>query len=330
MEKTYNWGIIGLGKIARKFADDLRLLPNARLHAVASTSAERAGEFAVEYDCPNAFGTYEGITHCRDLDAVYIATPHVLHYENTMMCLKAGIPVLCEKPFSMNMTQTAEMVALAREKGVFLMEALWSLFIPAVETALQMVRDGKIGDVRLITADFGYHAPYKAESRIYNRQLGGGSLLDVGIYPALLMQAVFGAPARENIQATATFTADHVDESCGFMFRYPDNKMAIGHSSVAAYTPVEATFYGEKGLIRLHTRWHHAQKLSLLEYPAHDEEPVVYDFPFDGWGYHFEAAHVMQCLSEGKTESDRVPLDFTLSLTQTLDDIREKIGLTYA
>jgi predicted dehydrogenase len=326
--KTYHWGIIGLGKIARKFAGDLRLLPNARLHAVASTSSERAQAFANEHGCAHAFGSYEEIVNCPDLDVIYIATPHVLHYENTMMCLHHGIAVLCEKPFSMKLEQTTAMVSLAREKGIFLMEALWSLFIPGLEAALAMLAEGKIGELHSMKADFGYHAAYKPESRIFNRQLGGGALLDVGIYPALLAQVLFGPVEKADIQAMATFTRDGVDETCGFSFQYPGGKMALCHTSIAAHTEVEASFYGDKGVIRLYSPWHHTQRISLLQYPS-KADPVYFDFPIAGWGYHFEAAHVMQCLADGKTESDRVPLDFTLSLTRTLDQVREKIGLVY-
>lgn len=327
--KITRWGIIGLGRIARKFADDLRLLPNARLHAVASTSLERARDFAAEYDAPHAYGRYEDIVHCPELDVVYVATPHVLHCENTLLCLENGLPVLCEKPFAMNSAQARQMVAAARRNRVFLMEALWSRFIPAVDHALQLVSDGAIGSVHTVKADFGFKLPFDPHSRIYDKTLGGGSLLDIGIYPALLSLFILGKPEPEDILAAATFTRTDVDESCAFTFRYPHEKLALGHSTVAANTPVEAWVYGSEGTIHLYPRWHHTQKLSVSRYEGREEIKREIELPYEGWGYSHEAAHVMECLGEERLESDLIPLDFSLDLTETLDTIREKIGLTY-
>jgi len=329
MERTFNWGIIGLGKIARKFADELRRLPNARLHAIASASPERARAFAHEYNVPNVYVRYEELVLCPDLDVVYIATPHVLHCENTLLCLENRIPVLCEKPFAMNGQEARKMVDLARRNNTFLMDALWTRFIPAVEYALALVAQGEIGVVHTVKADFGFRMPVDPVSRIYDKTLGGGSLLDVGIYPALLALSILGKPLDDDIVAAATFTASGVDESCAFAFRYPENRLAIGHSSIHTNTPVEAWIYGSEGSIYLHPRWHHTQKLTISEYDGHEERTRDVDFPYQGWGYAFEADHVMTCLKEGRTESDRISLDFTLDLVDTLDAIRRKIGLEY-
>jgi predicted dehydrogenase len=329
MEKPIRWGIIGLGKIARKFADDLRLLPGAQLHAVASTSLHRAQEFAAEYGAPHAYGRYEDIVHCPELDIVYVATPHVLHCENALLCLENGLPVLCEKPFAMNSGEARRMVAAARRNRVFLMEALWSRFIPAVDHALQLVSEGAIGSPHTVQSDFGFKLPFDPHSRIYDKALGGGSLLDIGIYPALLSLFVFGKPEAEDILAAATFTRTEVDESCAFMFRYPHNKLAIGHSTVAAITPVEARIFGSEGTIYLHSRWHQTKKLTVSKYEGREEIKRDIDLPYEGWGYSYEAAHVMECLRQQRLESDLVPLDFTLDLVETLDTIREKIGLVY-
>ena len=196
--KIYNWGIIGPGKIARKFADDLQRLPNARIHAVASTSPERARAFANEYGVAHVFSRYEDIIHCSDLDVVYIATPHVLHCENALMCIEHGIPVLCEKPFAMNSSEARRMVSAARRNRVFLMEALWTRFIPAVDHAFELVAGGEIGDLHTVKSDFGFYMPFEANHRIFNKALGGGSLLDIGIYPALLALFLFGKPDRKH------------------------------------------------------------------------------------------------------------------------------------
>lgn len=329
MERIFNWGIIGMGKIARKFADDLRRLPNARLQAVASASPERARAFAQDYGVPHAYGSYEEILGCPGLDVVYVATPHMLHFSNTMMCLTEKIPVLCEKPFAMNGHEAHRMVDLARRNQTFLMEALWTRFIPSMEYATALIAQGEIGEVHTIKADFGFKTPHDPDSRVFNKTLGGGSLLDIGIYPAMLALSIFGKPAEQDVLAAATFTDTAVDESCMFTFRYPGKRLAFGHSTVAADTPVEAAIYGTEGAIYLHPRWHHSKKITVTEYADGAETKREVDFPFEGWGYAFEAAHVMKCLSEGRTESDRVPLQFTLDLADTLDVIRKKIGLEY-
>ncbi len=327
--KTYNWGIIGPGRIARKFAQDLKLLPNARLHAVASNSAERAAEFAAEFGATHAYSRYQDIGNCPDLDVVYVATPHILHCENTLLCLENGIPVLCEKPFAMNTEQARRMVSAAHKNRVFLMEALWTLFIPGVRHAFDLVDQGEIGDLHTIKSDFGFHTTFDPNSRLFNKALGGGSLLDIGIYPALLALALFGKPADEHISANATFGPSDVDESCVFTFQYPGKRLALSHSTVAANTPIEAMLYGTKGTIHLHRRWHHATKLTVSKYEDKEEIKREVDMPYEGWGYHFEAAHVMQCLENQLLESPVAPHELTLDLVETLDTIRAKVGLEY-
>jgi predicted dehydrogenase len=209
------------------------------------------------------------------------------------------------------------------------MEALWTRFIPAVEYALALVEQGEIGTVHTVKSDFGFKMPIDPVSRLFDKNLGGGSLLDIGIYPALLALSVLGKPAPEDVLAAATFTTTGVDETCAFTFRYPNNQVALGHSTVATNTPVEAWIYGTEGTIYFHPRWHHTQRLTISEFDGRLEHKREVEFPYEGWGYHFEAAHVMQCLSEGRTESDRVPLQFSLDLIGTLDLIRERIGLHY-
>lgn len=324
-----NWGIIGPGRIARKFAEDLRLLPNARLHAVASSSAERAQLFAAEFGARHAYGRYEDLMTCPDLDVVYVATAHPFHCENTLLCLENGLPVLCEKPFAMNLSEARRMVSAARHNRIFLMEGLWTRFIPAVEQAFEMVEKNEIGHLHTIKADLGFNMPVDLNSRVYNKSLGAGSLLDLGIYPALLALSLFGKPAPEHIQAAATFTKTDVDESCAFMFQYPGNRLALCHSTIAANTSLGAHLYGSEGTIYLHPRWHHTQKLTVTRYDGREESFRDINVPYQGHGYSYEAAHVMQCLENGYLESETVPLDFTLDLMETLDIIREKVGLVY-
>jgi predicted dehydrogenase len=324
MEKTViNWGIIGLGRIAKKFADDLKRLPGARLHAVASTSLERARDFAAAFGARHAYGSYEDIAECPDLDVLYIATPHVLHAAGARIALEAGIPALVEKPFAMNAEEAFGVVALARNKNIFLMEALWTRFIPATIHALDLIRQGAIGEVHTVKADFGFKTPYDPHSRLFNPALGGGALLDIGIYPALCALMVFGAPLPEHIQSAATFTPDGVDDTCVFTFRYPEKCLAIGHATLNAHTPVEAWIFGTEGHIYLHPRWHHTQKITQARYEGKEQHQKIMEFAYEGWGYHFEAVHVMDCLRTGLSESPLLPLDFTLDLARTLDAIQQ-------
>lgn len=319
-----NWGIIGMGRIARKFANDLKLLPNAKLHAVASQSLERAQEFGKEYLVPHAFGRYEEIVNCPDLDVVYIATPHVQHCENTILCLRHKIPVLCEKPFAMNLEEAHKMVMTARENQTFLMEAIWTRFIPTIVKAMELVESGIIGEVISIKADFGFKAPFNPEGRLFNRELGGGSLLDIGIYPAFLALLILGKPSK--IKAFANIGTTGVDEELGAVLQYNDGKLAHLHSTIRSITKTEAFIYGEQGTIHLHTRWHEPTGMTLL---LQDGRPKPFHFDFKGKGYHYEAEHVMQCLQTGKTESPLLPLDFSLDLMELLDDIRKEAGIFY-
>ena len=329
MKKTViNWGIIGLGKIARKFAEDLQRLPDARLHAVASTSPERAQAFAAEFGAQHAFGAYQDITDCPGLDALYVATPHPQHAECAQIALDAGIPVLVEKPFAMHAAAAAQTTARAREKQTLLMEALWTRFIPATNQALNLIQQGAIGAVHTVKADFGFNTPYDPQSRLFNPALGGGALLDIGIYPAFLAQLVFGAPPASGVQSAAVFTPDGVDASCAFTFRYPDNRLALGYAALNAHTPVEAWIFGTEGHIYLHPRWHHTQKLTVARYEGKQQTLQTLEYPYEGWGYHFEAAHFMECIRAGLQESPLLPLDFTLALSQTLDAVRQGFGRT--
>ncbi len=324
MAKTYNWGIIGPGRIAHKFAQDLDKLPNARLHAVASRSEERARAFALQYGAEHAYGTYEGILSCPDLDVVYIATRHISHRDNTVMCLDAGIPVLCEKPFAMNAVQVQEMVDAARRNDTFLMEALWTRFLPVTVKALELIGNGAIGEVLSVKADFGFKAPFDPEGRIYNRALGGGSLLDIGIYPVFLALLIMGKPT--DIKAVARIGKTGIDEECGILFNYDSGHMAHLHSTFRSRTKTEAFIYGETGSIHIHTRWHEASSMTHI---PNEGRPRDFHFEYTTNGYSYEAEEVMHCLQEGLKESPLLPLSFSQKLIGLLDAVRGEIGLEY-
>ncbi|MEM6963177.1 MAG: Gfo/Idh/MocA family oxidoreductase [Bacteroidota bacterium] len=325
MKETINWGIIGLGKIARQFANDLKYVPHAQLHAVASRSAAKAKDFAAAFGATHSFGSYEEMMRCDDLDVVYVATPHVKHCENTIMCLENGIAVLCEKPFAMDSGEVQRMIAAAKANDTFLMEAIWTRFLPHIKKVIEHIQSGIIGEVKLLRADFGFKAPIDFAGRLYNKSLGGGSLLDVGIYPLFLAQLLMGNPI--DLRASAHIGQTEVDESCAMILRYAEDKMAVLDSSIVRDTPMQAGIYGTRGKIQIQSRWHESNTFTIVEL---DKAPQTFTFDYEGAkGYRYETQHVVECLQRGKKESDLLPLSFSLDLMNLLDEVRAKIGLVY-
>lgn len=318
------WGILGPGRIAHKFAQDLATLPDAQLYAVASSDQQRANEFAETYAIPHALGSYDKLLTVPDLDVVYVATPHVKHHEHVMLLLNAGIAVLGEKPFAMNSEQVREMVDTARAKGVFLMEALWSRFMPGIEFALDLVGSGAIGRVLSVKADFGFKAPFLPEKRLFNKKLGGGSLLDIGIYPLFLAYLILGKPST--VKALATFGTTGVDEQCGMVLRYGDGEIALLDSTIIGTTDCAGIIQGETGQVRIHSRFHETKGVTLRR----DGQPDK-TFAFDRitHGYDYEARHVTQCLAAGKAESPTWSLEDSLNLMALLDAVRAEAGIVY-
>ena len=324
MKTKIHWGIIGLGKIAHKFAQDLRQVPDAKLHAVASTDRERANAFAEQYNAPYAFGSYEAILNCPHLDVVYIATPHVLHYSVAMMCLRRRIPVLCEKPLAMNAAEVQKMVTMAKTNYTFFMEAMWSQFVPAFRKSLELVQSGIIGRPLSIKADFCAKFPYDLQGRAFNKELGGGALLDIGIYPIMFALSVLGKPSK--IHAMATMGESGVDYACAVNFQYDNGSLFMGHASMMHHSRVEASIYGEKGIIHIPTQFHHP-KAVILE--REDGKVETFNMPYDGHGYQFEAAHVTKCLQTNQLESPVMTHQFSMDLISLLDAVRAEIGLVY-
>jgi predicted dehydrogenase len=323
--KKYNWGIIGCGKIAHNFAQDLSIAENANLYAVASRSHSKAVDFGDIYNASKAYGSYQELANDPNVDVVYIATPHVFHCENTLMCLNAGKAVLCEKAFGMNQAEVQKMVDLAQEKGIFLMEALWTRFIPGTEKVLELIQNDKIGEIKLVKADFGFRAAYDTTKRLFNKKLGGGSLLDIGIYPIFLSLLTLGKP--QNITAKAVMSPTQVDSTCSMVFEYENDAAAILDSNLLVNTNIEGWIYGTKGSIKMNRRFHHCE--SIEYYNANHELESTYDIKYTGNGYYHEILEVMRCLEAGKTESDALPLSFSLDLIRILDEVRAKIGLVY-
>ena len=324
MDKIINWGIIGLGNIANKFAHDINLHSNSKLYAVASRNSERAINFKNKYNSTVSFNSYEELAKCPEIDIVYIATPHVFHFENTMMCLREGKSVLCEKPMSMNAKQSEEMIALAKSKNLFLMEALWTRFIPATKKVLELISNNQIGKIQSVKADFGFNANLKSRNRLLDNKLGGGSLLDIGIYPVFMSLLLLGLPKK--IIANAIINDSNIDTSFNAVFDYDNNIKSFLESSFEKQTPTEVIINGENGSIILHSQFHFSEKITLYK-KGKDEE--VIDIKYVGNGYYHEIEEVVNCMNNGSTESKKLPLSFSLDLINLLDEIRYKIGLKY-
>lgn len=327
MEKIIRWGILGCGHIARKFATDLLLVPDAKLVAVGSRSQEKANAFGADFGVEHRHGSYEALAADPDVDVIYIATPHSLHQHDTMLCLQQGKAVLCEKPFALNAAQATAMIALAREKKVFLMEALWSKFLPQYATLQELIRQGKLGTIKSVLVNFGFRPLPPISPRLYEPALGGGSVMDIGIYNAFLALGVLGKP--DTIEATMTPAATGVDEQCAVLFRYRDGAMAQLFSTFATDLANEADICGTEGRLRLTTRFFDTQA-RLEWFPGRTDTRELMEVPkADGLGYHYEARHVNDCLRKGLTESPLMTFADTLLLMETLDAIRKAAGIRY-
>lgn len=326
MPEKIRWGILGCGKIANKFASDLPLTGNGILTAVASRQEENAKKFADEHGANYAFTTYEALVASNEVDVIYVATPHGFHYEHVMLCLKNKKSVLCEKAFALNLKQAKEMIALAKSEKVFLMEAFWTKFLPQYDKVIELIAAGVIGEVKWLQADFGFKASTPPAQRLYDPLLGGGSLLDVGIYPVFLALSLFGKP--KTIQASITPYDTGVDEQCAMSFTYEQGVLASLSSSFAADTPVEAVIAGTKGRILWKNRFHNA--IGEIELVLDKNPPVKIDVHREsGYGYQFEARHVGDCLKKGLIESPVMKWEDTLMLMETLDAIRSTCGIRY-
>ncbi len=316
-KKIFNWGVVGPGKIAHKFVEDLLTLPNARLHGVASRSLERAQQFADQYNAPHAYGSYEALVNCPELDVVYIATPHSGHCKNTLLFLNNKIPVLCEKPMGVNPEEVQQMITAARDQQTYLMEALWTRFLPAIQKVITLINEGQIGEVQTIKADFGFQATFDPKSRLFDPELAGGALLDIGIYPAFLATLIFGKP--NSVKATAFSGSTGVDESNAMLLGYPSGKMAILTSTILHETATVAEIYGTKGKIMIPSRWHESKTVTLIDGEGKEE---VFTFDYPQRGYHAEAAAVMEDLSNNKQENSFWSLEDSLNLSTLLDQVK--------
>ena len=324
MADRIRWGIIGTGSIAREFATGLTVLPEAELVAVGSRTAESASQFADMFGVPHRHASYEALANDPSVDVVYVATPHTLHKANSLLCLQTGKAVLCEKPFTINAAEAEAVVQFAREKKLFLMEAMWTRFIPLVVKVRQLLADRAIGHVQMLVADLGFRVDFDPLHRLFDPQLGGGALLDLGVYPVSLASMIFGPPSTTT--SMAQFGETGVDEQAAIILGYEQGRLATLYTSLRTDTPREAILLGSKGRITIHAQMFRPTKLTLS---LAGEEDDIIEMPLEGNGYNYEAAEVMRCLQAGKLESDIMPLDETLAIMKTMDQIRAQWGLEY-
>ena len=320
--KNIRWGIIGLGKIANKFATDLASIETAELVAVASRNIQNANNFAEKHNAKKAYSSYEELAKDTNVDAVYIATPHSFHKEHAILCLRNKKAVLCEKPFAMNLSEVTEMIQVAKENNVLLMEALWSFFLPHFTYVLDLIKSEKFGKLKSLEADFGFHTPYNTDSRLFKKDLGGGSLLDIGIYPIFAALATLGEP--DAIDASATFFENGADASCEMFFQY-ENAKATLKSTLLEETPSVAILKFDKATIKLNRQFHQSSSITIIQ---NNKEEII-NFDFKTIGYNFETEHFNNLIRAGEKESNMMTFEFSKNLINTLDKVRRIIGLKY-
>jgi predicted dehydrogenase len=317
------WGILGPGWIAHKFAEGLKVVGDCEIYAVGSRSIDNAKKFAQEYGAPKAYGSYEELAKDPDVDVIYVATPHNLHYENTIMCLENGKNVLCEKPFGVNGKEVRGMIEKAKEKDLFLMEAMWSKFLPHIIKAKGIINSGEIGKVKLLTASFSVKSNAGLEHRSFNKDLCGGALLDIGIYNVFLSLFLLGKP--KYVKSMASIGVTDVDFSISSLFKYDDEVLSVMYSSFIAGSPVIAEVHGETGKIVFEHLWFCPGNLNIVRGDEVTPLPVEYI----GNGYNYEADEVVKCLKAGKKQSDIMSWDDSLELIDMLDSIRKETGIIY-
>lgn len=324
MSDKIRWGILSTGFIARQFVQGLSVLPEAELVAVGSREAEAAQRFGDMFQIPRRYASYEALANDPEIDVIYIGTPHSLHKENSLLCLEAGNAVLCEKPFTINATEAEAVIKLARQKKLFVMEAMWTRFIPSIVRLRQLLAEGAIGEVRLFVGDLGFRAEVNPEGRLFKPALGGGALLDVGVYPVSMASMIFGTPTK--ITSMGHLGETGVDEQGAIILGYEEGRLAIVYTAIRTSTPSEAIVMGSTGRIRLHAPIFKPAQLTLSRAGQEDE---IIDLPYEGNGFNYQAAEVMRCIRLGKIESDIMPHDETLAIMRTMDQVRAQWGLRY-
>ena len=320
------WGIIGCGGIANTFATSLNALDSGILLAGASRTGDKAAAFAEKHGLARSYTDYEALVADPDIDAVYVATTHNFHHENVKLCLEHGKHVLCEKPFTVNAGQARDLIQLAQAKNLFLMEGLWTRFLPAIIHLQELLAGGAIGEVQSVYANFFLGRDFAPEHRLRNKALAGGALLDLGVYPINMASLVFGQQPLKIESAVNLDEETGVDASSYYFFDYGQRRRAVLSASYAQAAPVEALVCGTQGFIRL-PHFHGAKEMHLYR---NGEAPEVLEFSYgEGENFKYEIAHAMECIAAGKTQSDIMPPSETLAIMETMDALRAQWSLTY-
>jgi predicted dehydrogenase len=318
------WGIIGTGNIASTFARDLQLVPDAVTVAVGSRSRESARGFAERFDLASHYGSYAELVADPGVDVVYVATPHSGHHAAARLALEAGKAVLVEKAFTLNVAQAEDLVTLAAQRDLFLMEAMWTRFLPHVVRIRELLRSGVLGDIRTVTAEHGQSFAFDPAHRMFDPTLGGGALLDLGVYPVSFASMVLGAPDR--VLAMADLTSTGVDAQTSMLLHHPDGAHAVLTTTLEARTENRAGITGTKGRLEVHDTFYAPTSFSLTRGPGVTEE---YREPRIGHGLRHQAIEVGRCLREGRSQSPVMPLAETVSILATMDEVRRQTGVRY-
>ncbi len=324
MNKTYRWGILGAGKIAEKFCTALNFVDRATVYAVASRNMDTAKAYATKFGAVKAYDNYYDLVMDDDIDIVYIATPHAFHFEHAMLCLKNNKPVLCEKPLTLSYKQTAEMIAMATKNKLFLMEGIWTACMPFLDKIKTLIKEDIIGTPKYVHADFGFAAPLDMDSRLFNKALGGGSVMDVGIYPISLAIIILGEPAA--IKAFVNLTETGVDESANIILEYTTGQTAQALSSISFNTFIEAEIIGSKGRIKIDQPWFKATDFSLF---LNDGSTEHFSIPHLSNGFEHEIMEVVNCLDKGLLQSNKVPHQLTLTISKVMEEVLNNAGIIY-
>ncbi len=323
MFKKYNIGIMGAGNIAGVMAHTVKKMKGVKLYAVASREKVKADVFANKYGCKKAYGSYEELVMDKKVDLIYIATPHSEHYENARLCILNGKAVLCEKAFTANAKQAEELICLAREKDVFLAEAIWTRYMPMVSTIQQVLGSGVIGELKTLTANLGY--PVGHLLRMYEPALCGGALLDLGIYPLTFAFMLFGNH-YDRIESSCSYTATGVDEQNSITIYYPDGKVAILSSSMVSLSDRKGIIYGTKGFAIVENINNFE---SITVYDNHYKKVADYKCPKQITGYEYEVEACIKALSKGELECVQMPHSETVRMMKVMDALRKEWGVVY-
>ena len=323
-KNLFRWGIIGPGRIAHKFAEALSVVEDAFLYAVASREIERAEDFAKKFDAPKSYGAYAEIVDDSEIDAVYVATPHPFHLENSLICLNAGKPVLCEKPLTVNAAQAEELIKAARANDAFLMEAMWSRYLPILQQVRTWLDEGRIGELKLLTSTFGFRAARDTETRLLNPDLAAGALLDLGVYNISISQWVLDKNPI-SFAAQAFLGETNVDELTSVNLLYDDGEVSQFTCNILSDNKNDMFIYGTEGYIRIHPAFWDTTRATLVS-EGHETTETL---PFRKNGFEYQIEEAVNCIREGLLESPRMPHDQTLANMQLMDDIRAEIGLRY-